>query len=242
MYVIIFILIGILLTSLAVWILVVRQDFQSINDVVLLPLVLLLIVGIIIITTAILGCIGASCDKLWPLRVFLGIVILVFILQVVIGILAYVYREETIQNFGSRIGFTIPHYGDREDVRKAVDKVQRYWDCCGIEDPSDWNKSPVYQCMNTNAAVPCGVPDSCCVQETKGCGVGMRSGGLTRNLNQRGCKLSFQGWVERNLDAIGATALAMAILHILGIFFVYMFITKVEDRIRLFKYRKRFYN
>jgi len=232
-YAIIFVLIGVLLTGLAVWILIVKQGFEPINNDILGPLILLLVVGIIIVATALVGCIGASCDKLWPLRIFLGIVILVFILQVIIGILAYVYREKTIEKFGDRIGFVIPKYSTDGDIKKAVDKAQRYFECCGIKEPSDWNRNLDVR----------GVPDSCCQDETENCGSRIKPNVKNApNLQSSGCEDKFRTWVETKLDTIGATALAMAILHILGIFVVYMFITKVEDRIRLFKYRKRYYS
>jgi len=239
-YAVLFVLIGLLLTGIAVWILIIKQDFQSINDVVHYPLILLLIAGIIIILTALIGCIGASCDKLWPLRIFLGIIILVFILQVVIGILAYVYREETVVKFADKIKFTIVEYDSNNDVRKAVDKVQNYWECCGIKGPDDWTANTNLMCIQgRNTPYHCEVPDSCCKTDNVACS---RTGPGRSNLNLEGCRVQFQGWVERKLDCIGAIALAMAIIHILGMFVVYMFITKVEDRIRLFKYRKRFYS
>jgi hypothetical protein len=165
----------------------------------------------------------------------------VFILQVIIGILAYVYREETIQNFGDRLVFGIRKYNDSAELRKAVDKVQRDGKCCGIDKLDDWESNNIYKCSNLASSLKCGVPDSCCIDEEPGCGSHVRRD-ANKKLNERGCKVTFKAWVERNLDTIGATALAMAIIHILGIFVVYMFITKVEDRIRLFKYRKRFYD
>ena len=65
----IFQFIGLLLSGIAAWIIVKKQEVQSLEHVVLSPVILLLVVGIIIIATALIGCIGASCDKLWPLRI-----------------------------------------------------------------------------------------------------------------------------------------------------------------------------
>jgi len=49
----------------------------------------------------------------------------------------------------------------------------------------------------------------------------------------------------RHYSAIYSTVMLIKLLcfriQILGIFVIYMFITKVEDRYRLFKYRKRYY-
>jgi len=231
------VIIGLLLAGLASWILSVKQEYDSIDAVALGPIILLLIVGVIIIATALIGCIGASCDKLWPLRIFLGVIILVFVLQVVVGILAYVYRDRAIEKFGERIGFAVPEYTRHDGIKKAVDKIQDYWNCCGIKEYKDWDKNDVFKCNGGS----CSVPDSCCVESKEKCGQSLRRN-PNNNLQVRGCEGEFRTWVEHKLDVIGATALAMAILHILGIFVVYMFITKVEDRIRLFKYRKRFYS
>jgi hypothetical protein len=120
--------------------------------------------------------------------------------------------------------------------------VQKKWQCCGIEKASDWDRNKLYDCARGQAPWKCSVPDSCCITATQGCGRDARKFSPNQIIHERGCKESFQSWVERNLDTIGATALTLAILHILGIFMVYMFITKVEDRVRLFKYRKRYYD
>jgi hypothetical protein len=212
-YCILFILIGLLLGGLAAYILVAKRFYiETFDNVDFTPLALLLVVAAIIIITALVGCIGATCNKLWPLRIFLGIVILVFILQVVVGIIAYVNREQGFKKLGEHFIAAIHKYhdGDRRMI-EAVDELQRKLKCCGSDGPADWGAS---------------LPDSCNHKEK----------------NITGCKDKVIQWIEDNLDVLGATALAMAILHILGIFVVYMFVTKVEDRIRLFKYRKRFYN
>jgi len=212
-YCILFILIGLLLGGLAAYILVATQFYiESFDAVAFIPLVLLLVVAAIVVITALIGCIGATCNKLWPLRIFLGIVILVFILQVVVGIIAYVKRDQGLEKLGEHFKIAIQKYnmGDTNTI-KAVDELQHKLKCCGSDGPSDWGTS---------------LPASCHHEKN----------------SSIGCKDKVIKWIEDNLDILGATALAMAILHILGIFVVYMFITKVEDRIRLFKYRKRFYN
>lgn len=243
-YAFLFTVIGAILTGLAVWVIVIKKDIESFDDIVSVPVILLLLAGIIILVTALVGCIGACADKLWPLRIFLGVVVIVFILQVVVGIVAYIYREEAIDDLGDRMKFAVIKYKESNRIMKAVDKIQTQWQCCGIEDANDWTANKEYVCPGSARKEPCSVPDSCCVVPYMDCGSEreLANGIRSEKIHSDGCKDDLKTWVEGHLDAIGATALAMAIIHILGMFVVFMFITKIEDRIRLFKYRKRFYN
>lgn len=244
-YAVIFFLIGAILLALGVWVLTLKQDYESIHDVLTSPTLLAVAVGAVMVLTAVLGVVAAAASKLWPLRIFLGIVIVVFLVQVAIGIVAYICREQTIEDIDEHLDFAIRRYNDNKQIRIAVDKVQTKFRCCGLTNLTDWNINTVYSC-DGNTALSCHVPDSCCKTKSDGCGLLVNSNAkstVLKSLNVyiNGCRWEFLGWLESNFDAIGATALAFAILHILGIFVIYMFITKVEDRYRLFKYRKRFY-
>jgi len=191
------------------------------------------------VLTSIFGVFGALQEKLVLLRLFLAIVIIVFIIQVVIGILAFVFREKTIEVANSQLKFGIEYYNKDDNVRKAVDTIQSKIGCCGLnEGPLDWNMNEDYKCGGSGN-FSCKIPDSCCKEYSEGCGLQGRGKAVS---HQSGCTWEFLNWVERHLDITGATALGFALLHIFGIFLVYMFITKVEDRKLLFKYRKRFYD
>lgn len=236
-YAIIFFVIGAILLSIGIWVLIMKRDYESIHDVLTSPCLLAIAVGAVMVVTAILGLVAAAASKLWPLRVFLGIVIIVFIVQVVIGIVAFICREQTIEDIDQHLDFAIKRYHDSSEIRFAVNKVQTKFSCCGLYNVTDWNNSPFYACGG-DSEWACQVPDSCCKDYFEGCGlVALKS----RDVHATGCRWQLLAWLENNLDVIGATALAFAILHILGIFVVYVFITKVEDRYRLFKYRKRYY-
>jgi hypothetical protein len=240
-YAVFYVIIGVLLLALGIWVLISKRQFDYINDIVSSPAILCIVVGLIVILTALIGCVGAAIDRLWPLRVFLGIIVLVFIIQVVIGILAYVYREKTISSLEGHVTLAVQNYRTDDGMKYAVDQVQRSWKCCGFKNATDWNKNSYYSC-DSESKYSCGAPDSCCLEEIADCGLGTRSSKLmSRRLNQNGCQFSFLAWIEKNLDILGATALGLAIMHILGMFVVYMLITKIEDRIRLFKYRERYY-
>ncbi|KAK2151831.1 hypothetical protein LSH36_349g01012 [Paralvinella palmiformis] len=145
---------------------------------------------------------------------FFTIAIIVFLGQVIIGILAFIYREE--------------------------------FKCCGLNGANNWQRNELYSCDSEDPIKACGVPDSCCKVFTEGCGQGLRNQSSSEKLEdvvfEKGCTTKFRVWMEKHLDIVGATALGLSLLHVLGIFFTYFFITAVQDRVWLFKYRKRYYD
>lgn len=244
-YAALFLLIGTIVLIIGCWVFDIKKDYEPIHDALTSPSVLAIAIGAVMIVTAVLGIVAAVASKLWPLRVFLGIVIVVFIVQVVIGIVAFICREQTIQDIDHHLDFAIKKYTQSRQIRFAVNKVQTKFNCCGLNNLTDWNSNPDYSC-DGDSVFSCHVPDSCCKEQFDGCGLRVNTDAPLNDLRRRdvyitGCRWQFLGWLENNLDVVGATALSFAILHILGIFIVYMFITKIEDRYRLFKYRKRYY-
>ena len=62
-------MIGALLLSVSLWVVIVKRDFESVHDVPTSPPVLAIVVGGIMITTALLGLIGSAASCLWPARI-----------------------------------------------------------------------------------------------------------------------------------------------------------------------------
>lgn len=241
-----FLIIGLLLLAIGVWIEDVRKDYESINDALSSPSILAIVVGIFMVITALIGLVGAVKENLVLLKVFLAIIIIVFIFQVIIGIIAFVYREETARVASKQLNFAVEEYHKNNDFKRAVDAVQHKLKCCGLDNQRDWNENDEYSC-SSGSPHSCSVPDSCCRDMQVNCGINVR-GNLTMaqqtdRIYTEGCSWNFRQWVEERLDILGACALGFAIPQILGIFLVYTYITKVEDRKHLFqysKYRKRF--
>lgn len=247
LYGLLYFLIGVLLLSVGLWIATVKRDASSVNDALAGPAILTIVVGVLIVATALIGIIGALRESLVCLRVFLGIVIIIFILQVVVGILAYIYREETVNMVSDQLNFAVEEYHTDEDLQDAVDWIQQQLRCCGLDGPQTWESNVKYSCGTPDAesALTCSVPDSCCMKVRVDCGFGARRNSLAEMRRRRiytiGCTELFRGWLAGHLNTIGPIALSFAIIHILGMFVVFWFITKIEDRHNLFKYRKRYY-
>lgn len=51
--------------------------------------------------------------------------------------------------------------------QNLIDWIQERWlQCCGIEGPRDWDKNVYFNC-NSTAREACGVPFSCCKQQSE---------------------------------------------------------------------------
>lgn len=243
-----FFIIGLLLMAIGLWVTKTKASFEAINDLLTLPALLSVIMGVLMIIVGIIAIIGALREHLGLLRFFLVFVIIAFIVQIVIGVIAFVYREETVKMNSGQLKFAIKGYTENEDLQLAVDYIQSNLDCCGLTGPSDWDFNSNYSCANRDSSLSCSLPLSCCMEPEPDCLGGdsvrrrITSSRLhNHGINTLGCSFEFLMWIESHLDAVGATAMGFAILHILGIFIVYMYISKVEDYSRLYKYRKRVY-
>lgn len=247
LYAIFYFIVGLLLLAIGSWVISLKDDYSSINDVLSSPSILAVIVGLFMILTALIGLIGAAQERLLLLRIFLGVIIIVFILQVIIGIIAFVYREETIGVIGKQMEFAVEQYTESDEMKRAVNTVQQKFECCGRRGPSDWDLNDKYNCANQTLELSCSVPSSCCSNMREGCGDKIRASNTKTELGKKGiytigCQKELLHSIEEYLDIVGATALGFALLHVLGIFVVYLLSTAVEDRQWLFKYRKRFYD
>jgi len=237
--------IGMLLVGVGYWIESEKRSYDSINDFVKSPAIIAIAVGALMIITAFFGLFGALREHLCFLKTFLALIVLIFIAQVIIGIIAFVYREETEVILIDQIKSSIEKYTENENIKESVDRIQSKFQCCGIETALDWDINANYSCNSTDPEA-CSVPESCCRVHKAGCGLEVRKGitklaKLKAGIYKQGCYQTLQIYIQKHLDSVGATALGLAIPQILGIFLVYITTQKVYDRKWLFRYSDRGY-
>ncbi|KAB7507440.1 Antigen, partial [Armadillidium nasatum] len=98
--------------------------------------------------------------------------LLVFLLEAIGGIMAYVYEEQVMTDLTDSLSTTFNgKYGEDEAVSEAVDAIQTKYQCCGALffnqwDDSLWKKSG--KSLNNT------VPESCCKTPSYLCGVSSR--------------------------------------------------------------------
>ena len=55
--------------ALGLWVVIVKRDYDSIHDALTSPSILAIVVGGIMVVTALIGLIGSASSNLWSLRV-----------------------------------------------------------------------------------------------------------------------------------------------------------------------------
>ncbi|KAL8601464.1 hypothetical protein ACOMHN_000406 [Nucella lapillus] len=232
-----------------------RQKMQSMNNQLALPVALLILVGLIITLNAICGLIGTLAEHVTLLKVFLVVTIIAFLMQMSVGVLAFIHREDVPEIMEDHLRFAVSTYGEDVSVTRAMNYLQtKYkcclqvlmyvcstsavvcvqYKCCGLLSYVDYSKhNKDYRCESGKPQA-CGVPSSCCTTQTgkvqPTCGYGV-VGNLTVSdkVYIVGCINSFMHWLTEHLDLTGAFGLGFAIPQIIGILLVYYFIRRVND-------------
>lgn len=218
------------------------QSIQTIYDILLDLSIMLIIVGAIIFVVGYAGCIGALRENLCFLRVFYTIIVLIFLFEVTIAILAFVFREK-MQGWITDIlqEGMILRYQDDEDA--IMDWFQENIKCCGINSYKDWNKNVYFNCTKDSpSGLRCGVPYSCCRDPdalNPGipnilCGAGALNDSLpfsgTSKIYTVGCVDALIQLGEANLPIIAGVVLGLGVPQLLGVCLGRLLDNQIQDQ------------
>ncbi|KAF4523166.1 hypothetical protein B566_EDAN002424 [Ephemera danica] len=119
------------------------SEFLPTNISVTVPGTLLVMVGIVVIIVAICCFCGTSRESPFVICMFGMLLLLILVLEMAGGILAYKYRG----NLKSELGISMFEFeriaatpgGDQASAMKAWDYIQPSLLCCGTETYEDWS-------------------------------------------------------------------------------------------------------
>ncbi|XP_077375015.1 CD151 antigen-like [Festucalex cinctus] len=213
---VLFWLAGGVVMAVGVWTLFEKSDYIS-----LLPSMtyaastyILVLAGAIVMVTGILGCCATFKEKRRLLQVYFVLLLFIFLLEVLAGVLAYIYyrqlNEELKQNLRETM---IQKYEQKthEHVTSAVDKLQQEFKCCGSNNSSDWEKSVWIRSNDGDGRV---VPDSCCKTPSELCGRGGHPSNIYKV--EGGCISKLEKFIQDHLKIIGAVGVGIACVQIIG--------------------------
>lgn len=149
---------GLALVGLGAYVLVVVEENQyspvlTDDEFTYAPIVLI-VAGCCIAAVSLLGVLGACCSKAINrvlLGLYIGIVILIFVLEIAGSILAFFYRDTVHGVVEERLNATLPLYNQNATgVKAAWDEIQSTFSCCGIVGPSDWQGNIPASCCETS--------------------------------------------------------------------------------------------
>ncbi|XP_003969674.1 CD151 antigen-like [Takifugu rubripes] len=204
--------------AVGVWTLIEKTDYIS-----LLPSMtyaasayILVLAGVIVMVTGVLGCCATFKEHRKLLRVYFVLLLCIFLLEILAGVLAYIYYQQLNQELKQSLKETMTtKYAQKghDQVTKAVDKLQQEFKCCGSNGSSDWAES-IFIRSGANGRL---VPDSCCKTSTELCGLRDHPSNIYKV--EGGCISKLEEFILDHLKIIGAVGVGIACVQIIGMVF-----------------------
>lgn len=154
-------------TGIGIWALVERGDNVNVTsylDFFTDPAIVMVVVGGLGIILNLAGVVGALRENCCLLTFFYLTMILIFILEVTAGILAFAFSSQFYRAIDDVVQGAIMNYREDGDTTNFIDYAQRTLECCGGDGAyRDWTLNRYFNCTDTNPSIErCGVPYSCC--------------------------------------------------------------------------------
>ncbi|XP_038070648.1 tetraspanin-33-like isoform X2 [Patiria miniata] len=238
---------SIVLIIIGIWALIERQNtvhIQSYLDVFTESSIVLIVVGSVCFILGFTGFLGALRENCCLLMFFYLFMFLIFILEVVAGILAFVYSGSFYTTVDEIVERSIAQYRTDLDLTNFIDFAQRTLECCGGDKGyNDWSLNRYFNCNETNPSPErCGVPYSCCV-ETKDanggseiintqCGFGTQNmvpADVSGQIYTAGCVDKFLVYVNQKSYIVGLTVFGVAAFQLLVMLLAFLLCRQIEQ-------------
>ncbi|KAG9478229.1 hypothetical protein GDO78_013300 [Eleutherodactylus coqui] len=158
----IFWLIGALVLAIGIYAEVERQKYKTLHGAFLAPAIILILLGVLMFVVSFIGVLASLRDNLCLLKAFMYILGLCLLLELTGGIIALIFRNQTMEFLNKNIRKGIRNYYDDLDFKNIMDFVQKQFKCCGGAEYMDWEKNEYHSC-SAPGPLACGVPYTCCI-------------------------------------------------------------------------------
>ncbi|KAM7387830.1 hypothetical protein PAMP_024043 [Pampus punctatissimus] len=185
---------------------------------------LLIIVGSVMFLITFLGCFGALRNITCLLKMFLGILAVILLLQVAAGIVGYLFTDMVMERTEKLMMKAIFRYREDQDLENAIDFIQKKFQCCGVESYTDWSHNAYFECVDTNPSLEaCGVPFSCCIHLPNQtvlntmCGYGVQQlekHSASYDVFTVGCLEKIVSWTKNNLLLVAGLTAGLLLLEV----------------------------
>ncbi|CAG5905619.1 unnamed protein product [Menidia menidia] len=171
--------------------------------------IVLIVVGVTIVLVSILGHVGAFISHSSMVSCFIGILIVIIVLEIFTGAAFYILRSRTVLIQMNQMNSAMNTKAQRaineysQEKRQAIDGIQDKFKCCGASSYADWSQSEGWGKYDA-------VPDSCCVEKTEGCGKDKDK------VYKKGCTIAIKLFLLKNLVWVGAVCIALGIGEVFG--------------------------
>ncbi|KAL4634826.1 tetraspanin-33-like isoform X2 [Arapaima gigas] len=201
------------------------KEGDAVDSLTTDPALLLISVGLLMFVVTFLGCFGALRNAACLLKIFLGILVVILLLQTAVAFVGFLFSDLVLERTDLLIRRGIEQYRDDPDLENVVDFLQKKFQCCGGHSYRDWSYNLYFECAKSNPSLEsCGVPFSCCIQkQTKKSVLNTMCGYGTQNLDEQlagnkiytsGCLDRIVLWGKQNLLFVGGMAVGILCLEI----------------------------
>ncbi|XP_077293189.1 tetraspanin 42Ed isoform X2 [Arctopsyche grandis] len=179
-----------------------------------------IIIGSIIFVIAFFGCCGAVRESHCMVVTYAVIMLIIIILQVVIGILIFVYIGNVDAVLRELMERTFKDSSNGNAAAKeAFDSLQTHFQCCGINSAADYNfVVPVSCCAN-----PSGVVES------------TLSTCLPTQAYSQGCAYVLTNFLKTAGKTVGGVAIGIAAVEVVGAIFALCLANSIKNAERRYR-------
>jgi len=178
--------------------------------------VFLIIVGCIIFFVAFFGCCGAIKENHCMTLTFSVLLGIIFLMEIGAGIAAYKLKAQVKDLLYDNMEAGMRNYNESgyEGVTHTWDIIQLELNCCGTQEYQDWT--------NVTFSNQHDVPDSCCLSDIAGCGIGVLDLSDTEaamKIRTEGCLDIFSTKIQDNIGVVGGVGIGIGFLQMIGMLF-----------------------
>ncbi|XP_029200847.1 tetraspanin-33-like [Acropora muricata] len=234
--------IGGVMIGVGLWAVTQKSDYNTFSSISTDPAAVMVAVGGFIFIISFFGTVGALRENICFLKTYMIVMIIIVILEVIAGLLAFAFWPEVQKSVDSKFKTAIERYRDDVDLQNAIDAVQENFQCCGSTDLNDWDINRYFKCGGRSPE-QCGVPYSCCVRKLNErpnvqCGWHAREQhrlALKGKIYITGCLDAVLEWFRNHLVIVAAVAVAFAFPEVVGIIMTHLFIKQIKEQIEAWK-------
>uniref|UniRef100_A0A8C0J194 Tetraspanin n=1 Tax=Chelonoidis abingdonii TaxID=106734 RepID=A0A8C0J194_CHEAB len=143
---------------------------------------------------------------------YFSMLLLIFLIELVAGVLAYVYYQRLSEELKQHLTQTLTeNYAlpGKTHITHSVDRLQQDFKCCGSNSSADWQHSVYILSVESSGRV---VPDSCCKTITFKCGKRDHPSNIYKV--EGGCITKLEQFLADHLLIMGAVGIGVACLQV----------------------------
>ncbi|XP_031561332.1 CD151 antigen-like isoform X2 [Actinia tenebrosa] len=165
--------------------------------------------GLLVVFVCIVGCVAVIKENRFILVSYIIMLVLIFILELATGVVAFIYRSEISDELLKGIRGKMNEYELSDDVTAAIDKLQMEYHCCGDIGAESWNSTSWKRERRGNNTVP----DSCCKTYSKHCGLRDHPS----NINKEGCLTMLETFFKEQYSILAGVGVGIGLCQLFGI-------------------------